>query len=324
MLNRRHVMIAFAAAALTTAAAGPALAKYPERPIQMLVPWGAGGGSDAVARIIASLMERELGQPIAVVNRAGGNGAVGHQAIAGAKPDGYTIGMITLEVTTMHWVGFSQLTPSDFVPFGQVNFDPAGITVRADAPYQNAGDLLTAIKAQPGKFKSSGGGAGAVSHIAVAGLLKAAGLPANAAPWVTTDSAATAQQELVAGGVEIVGSSLGETRALAEAGKVRSIAVMADERLAGFENIPTVKESSGINWSYSTWRGFGGPKGLPADVVERLSAALEKAYKSQEYADFMKNRGFGMKWRNGPEFAAFMADADKLNGELLKEIGLAK
>lgn len=323
MLNRRHVLAALATAALATTAASPALADYPDRPIQMYVPWGAGGGSDAVARIIASLMEKDLGQPITVVNRTGGSGAVGHQAIASAKPDGYTIGMITMEVTTMHWVGFSQLKSSDFVPFGQVNYDPAAVTVRADAPYKDVGEFIEAVKAAPGKYKSSGGGAGAVSHIAIAGLMKAAGLAPTAAPWVTMDSAATAQQELVAGGVEVVGSSLGETRALTEAGRVRPLAVMADERLPGFD-VPTVKEASGIDWSYSTWRGFAGPVGMPDEAVQKLSAALEKAYNSTEFKDFMMNRGFGMKWRDGAEFAAFMVEADAVNGEILKDLGLAK
>lgn len=323
MLNRRHVLAALATAALATTAASPALADYPDRPIQMYVPWGAGGGSDAVARIIASLMEKDLGQPITVVNRTGGSGAVGHQAIASAKPDGYTIGMITMEVTTMHWVGFSQLKSSDFVPFGQVNYDPAAVTVRADAPYKDVGEFIEAVKAAPGKYKSSGGGAGAVSHIAIAGLMKAAGLAPTAAPWVTMDSAATAQQELVAGGVEVVGSSLGETRALTEAGRVRPLAVMADERLPGFD-VPTVKEASGIDWSYSTWRGFAGPVGMPDEAVQKLSAALEKAYNSTEFKDFMMNRGFGMKWRDGAEFATFMVEADAVNGEILKDLGLAQ
>lgn len=323
MISRRNLLAAVAALSIA-AGATPAFAEYPDRPIQLIVPWGAGGGSDAVARMIASLMEKDLGQPVVVVNKTGGSGAVGHQAIASAKPDGYTIGMITMEVTTMHWVGFSQLTSTDFVPFGQVNFDPAAITVRADAPYKSVEDFIAAVKADPGKYKSSGGGAGAVSHIAIAGLLKAAGLPPSAAPWVTMDSAATAQQELVAEGIEVVGSSLGETRALTEAGKVKQLAVMADERLPGFDSVPTVKESSGINWSYATWRGFAGPVGMPEEAVKRLGASLEKAYNSPEFADFMKNRGFGMKWRNGADFAAFMVEADAVNGALLKDLGLAK
>lgn len=311
------------AGAVIMASGVSARADYPERPIQMLVPWGAGGGSDAVARIIASLMEKELGQPIAVVNKPGGNGAVGHQAIASAKPDGYTIGMVTMEITTMHWMGFSPLKSDAYVPLGQVNYDPAGVTVSIDAPYQNVQDVLDAVRKDPGKLKTSGGGVGAVPHVGIVGLLKAAGMQASDAPFVAAESSAAGLQELVSGGVHFVGSSLGETRSLVEAGKVRTIAVMSDERLPGFD-VPTVNESSDVKWSYATWRGFVAPKDVSAEVSAKLEAALEKAYNSSEYQDFMVNRGFGMKWRNSAEFAEFMVEADQINGDLLKEIGLAK
>lgn len=311
------------AVSLVLASGVAAQADYPDRPIQMLVPWGAGGGSDAVARIIASLMEKDLGQPIAVINRAGGNGAVGHQAIASAKPDGYTIGMATMEITTMHWMGFSPLKSDAYVALGQVNYDPAAITVSVDSPFQNAQELLDAVKKEPGKFKTSGGGVGAVPHVGIVGLLKSAGMTATDAPFVPTDSAATGLQELVSGGVHFVGSSLGETRSLVDAGKVRTLAVMSEERLPGFD-VPTVNEATDVNWSYSTWRGFVAPKGIPDEARDKLQAALEKAYNSPEYTEFMNNRGFGMKWRNGEDFTTFMVEADQVNGDLLKEIGLAK
>src|SRR5215475_15009651 len=101
--------------ALLVAIATTAHAQYPNRPIQLIVPWGAGGGTDATARIIASLMEKDLKQPINVVNRTGGSGVVGHDAIAKAAPDGYTIGLITVEIAMMHHVGLTALTPADYV-----------------------------------------------------------------------------------------------------------------------------------------------------------------------------------------------------------------
>jgi tripartite-type tricarboxylate transporter receptor subunit TctC len=113
-----------------------ALAQYPQRPIQLIVPWGAGGGTDATARVIGSLLESELKQPVIVVNRTGGSGVVGHQAIASAQPDGYTIGMITVEIAMMHHVGLTTLEHTDYTPIGLVNADPAGINVRVDSPYK--------------------------------------------------------------------------------------------------------------------------------------------------------------------------------------------
>src|SRR5256885_16035967 len=144
----------FLAAALLAFASLVSAQNYPSRPITMIVPWGAGGGTDATARIIASLLEKELGQPVNVVNRTGGSGVVGHAAIAGATPDGYTIGMVTVEIGMMHWQALTELSGASYTPIGLVYADPAGLQVRADAPYKDAKELIAAIKANPGKFKA--------------------------------------------------------------------------------------------------------------------------------------------------------------------------
>src|SRR5436305_12643349 len=161
-----------------------AVAAYPERPVTLIVPWAAGGGTDATARIIGSLLEKELGQPVNVVNRTGGSGVVGHQAIAQAAPDGYTIGMITVEISMMHWQGLTDLSGASNTPIGLVNVDPAGLQVRADAPYKTAMDLVKAVKANPGKFKASGTGQGGIWHLAVDGMLKDLGVEHADVPWV--------------------------------------------------------------------------------------------------------------------------------------------
>ena len=146
----RRILAMLLVAVSTTAAQ----AQYPQRPVQLIVPWGAGGGTDATARIIAALLEKELKQPFNVVNRTGGSGVVGHDAIANAAPDGYTIGLITVEITMMHHVGLTKLKHTDYTPIGLVNADPAAINVRSDSPYKSVKDLLAAIKANPGKMKA--------------------------------------------------------------------------------------------------------------------------------------------------------------------------
>src|SRR5258706_15689045 len=132
-------------AALLCVAAAAAHAQYPQRPVQVIVPWGAGGGTDATARIIAVLLEKELKQPFNVVNRTGGSGVVGHDAIAKATPDGYIIGMITVEITMRHHVGRTPLTYKDYTPIGLGNPDAAAINVRAEAPSKSGKDLRAAI-----------------------------------------------------------------------------------------------------------------------------------------------------------------------------------
>jgi tripartite-type tricarboxylate transporter receptor subunit TctC len=183
-------LLAAAAYALLLAASSAAFAQYPQRPVQLIVPWGAGGGTDATARIIATLLEKELKQPFNVVNRTGGSGVVGHDAIAKAAPDGYTIGLITVEITMMHHVGLTPLKHTDYTPIGLVNADPAGVHVRVDSPYKSTKELLAAIKANPGKLKASGTGQGGIWHLAIAGLLKDQGIDPNALPWVPSQGAA--------------------------------------------------------------------------------------------------------------------------------------
>lgn len=238
-----------AGAAMLAAAGAQA---YPDRPITLIVPWGAGGGTDATARIIASLMEKDLKQPVNVVNRTGGSGVVGHAAIAQAPADGYTIGLITVEIAMMHWQGLTELTPSSYTPIALVNADPAGVQVPADAPYKSVKELLAAVKASPGKFKASGTGQGGIWHLALAGLLRSQGIDPSSVGWVPSNGAAPGLQDMIAGGVQIAPVSLPEARALIEAGKVKSLAVMDTKPSALFPNVPTLKSETGSDWTMAS------------------------------------------------------------------------
>ncbi|MFY8082607.1 MAG: tripartite tricarboxylate transporter substrate binding protein [Rubrivivax sp.] len=319
-LTRRTVL----GLSLAAAAGGAFAQKWPDRPITLVVPWGAGGGTDAVARMLGSLMEKDLGQPVNVVNRTGGSGVVGHSAIASAAPDGYTIGLITVEITMMHHQKLTELNPTSYTPIALVNLDPAGFQVRADSAYKNMNDVMNAIKANPGKFKASGTGQGGIWHLALAGMLRDAKIDPATVPWVPSNGAAPGLQDLVAGGVEFVPCSLPEARSLIDAGKVRSLAVMDSQRSALFPNVPTLKEATGSSWATGAWRGIAAPKGLPADVAARLEASVKKAYDSKEYKDFMAQRGFGMLWGNSGEFARFMAKGDADMKAVMTAVGLAK
>jgi tripartite-type tricarboxylate transporter receptor subunit TctC len=299
-------------------------AQYPQRPVQLIVPWGAGGGTDATARIIAALMEKELKQPINVVNRTGGSGVVGHQAIASAPADGYTLGLITVEIAMMHHVGLTALKPGDYTPIGLVNADPAGVNVRAVSTYKSVKVLLNAIKANPGKMKASGTGQGGIWHLAIAGLLKEQGIDPNALPWVPSNGAAPGLQDMVAGGVDVVPCSLPEARAMIDAGKVRALAVMDANPPALYPNLPTLKHELGTNWQIAAWRVIAAPKGLPANVQRTLVGVLKTVYDSKEYKDFMASRGFGVVWADPAGTSKFMADSDATLGAALKAVGLAK
>ncbi len=324
MLGRRH-LVGLAFGLGLVAAAGAAEAAYPDRPITLICPWGAGGGTDATARIVASLLEKELGVPVNVVNRIGGSGVVGHSAIATAAPDGYTLGILTVEIGMMHWQGLTELTSKDYTPLALFNEDPAGLQVTADAPYATAKDLLEAVKGtQKGEMKASGTGQGGIWHLAIAGMLQEAGLPPDQVQWVPSQGAAPGLQDLVAGGVQIVPSSVPEAKSLMDAGKVKSLAVMSEQRNPAFPDVPTLKEATGISWTIGAWRGFAGPKGLPQEVTDKLVPAFAKVYESNDYKNFMGQRGFGVIYMPPEEFAKFAEARDQSLGEVMKGIGLAK
>ena len=325
----RRSFIARAAAsiaglALVSAVIPAVAADYPNRPITMVVPWGAGGGTDATARIIGSLLEKELGQPVTVVNRTGGSGVVGHSAIASAKPDGYTIGLATVEIGMMHWQGLTKLNSTDYTPLGLVNADPAGVQVNADSPYKDVKQLLAAIKANPGKLKGSGTGQGGIWHLAIAGLLSDQGIDPSSLPWVPSQGAAPGLQDMIAGGIDVAPVSLPEARSLIDAGKVRSLAIMADQPSGLYPNVPTLKSALGSNWTMAAWRGVVGPKGIPSDISNKLATAIKKVAASKDYTDFMAQRGYGVIYAGPSEFATFMAKSDASLGATMKAVGLVK
>jgi tripartite-type tricarboxylate transporter receptor subunit TctC len=325
MLRRVLLKMVAAGAALSFATAGAsAQSNYPERPITIIVPWAAGGGTDATARIIGSLLEKEIGQPVNVVNRTGGSGVVGHEAIASAAPDGYTLGLATVEIGMLHWQGLTNRSFEDYTPVALMNLDPAGVQVRADAPYKTVNDLIEDIKKNPGKFKASGTGQGGIWHLAIAGMLDSLKIDPGTVRWVPSQGAAPGLQDLMAGGVEIVPCSLPEARSLIDAGRVKSLAIMDTEKNPIFPNVPTLKEQTGSDWTIGAWRGIVGPKGLPADVTKKLTAAMEKIYNSKEYKDFMSQRGFGVRWAASDDFLAFWKKSDQDLGAVMKKVGLAK
>lgn len=291
----------FAAALLVLSAL--AHAQYPQRPVQLVVPWASGGVTDAMARLVAGLLEKEIKQPVNVVNRTGASGAAGHQAIAAAPADGYTLGMITVEITMMHHVGATRVRYTDYTPLALMNVDPAAIHVRADAPYGSVNDLLAAVKANPGKLRASGAGRGGIWHLAIAGLLRERGIDPAALAWVPSDGAAPALRELLAGGIEVVPCSIPEARAMIDEGKVRTLET----------DLPI-----------SAWRAIVGPKGLPLDAQRVLVPALKRVHDSKEYQGFMAQRGLAALWADPEGTARFMALSDANLGRALEALGLAK
>lgn len=323
MKTRNH-LCAGLVALMATVALPAAAQDWPDGPVTLIVPWGAGGGTDATARMIGSILEEQIGVPVPVQNRTGGSGVIGHAGIADAAADGQTIGVATLEIGTMHHLGLTDLDHTGYTPLGLYNADPAAIFVQGNSDYATISDLLAALDAAPdGEMKGSGSAQGGVNHLALAGMLMAAGLPANRVAWVPSEGAAPGLQDLAAGGVSVATASLPEATALMEAGLIRPLAVFSEERLDIAPDVPTFQEATGHAFALGSWRGMVAPAGLDPEVAEQITAALGTVVEDPRYTEFMAERGYAMQWTTGADFEAFMQASDERLGETLRAIGLA-
>ncbi len=311
-----------AAGSLLIACGTGAQAAWPERPVTIIVPAGAGGGTDATGRLLAAQLKDIFGQNFNVVNQGQGGGVVGITNIVQAEPDGYTIGVL---YNYAHYkeLGQADFEVESFTPIAQYNFDPAGFHVKADSPFKNISQALDAIKADPAKYNiACGGGCGGSWPLAIATLMYDWGVDLGKVNMIPGKGAAAAIQELAAGGVDVVPSSVPEAGALIQAGKVRGLAVFGAKRLEAFPDIPTLKEETGKDLLLGAWRGVVGPAGLPQDIADKLEAAIQKIYESEAFQTAMTSRGFGLQWRNSADFKAFMVNETKNVKAVIKALGL--
>ncbi|NBF38896.1 MAG: tripartite tricarboxylate transporter substrate binding protein [Spirochaetes bacterium] len=295
--------------------------EFPSRPITLICPWAAGGGTDRTARFIAEQLSDVLGTPVNVSNQTGGNGAVGHSAAANADPNGYTIGNVTFEVAALEYLGYSDVTPDDYTALMQFNQDPAAVIVRADAEWDTVDDLLEDIRQEPaGTYTFAGSGTASVWDLARVGMLNSVGIDPNKVKYIPTKGAAPAITEMLGGEVDVLTSSYPEAAAQIESGDLKALGIMAEDRVPLYEDVPTLKEQ-GVDWVYGTWRGFTVPEGTPEERVQVLQDALMQVVQSEEFEEFMANNQFGIKIREGEEFMDFMMTTYRELEEIIEVAG---
>jgi tripartite-type tricarboxylate transporter receptor subunit TctC len=298
--------------------------EFPSKPLTIVCPWSAGGGTDRTARFMAEQLSARLGQPVNVVNKTGGAGAVGFSAGATARPDGYTITNLTFEINTLKHLGYSDLTPENYVPLLQFNEDASAVIVHKDAPYETIQDLLDDIKAQPeGSFTFSGSSIGSVWDLARVGLLNKAGIDPNKVKYVPSKGAAPAITELLGKHVDVITCSYPEAASQVEAGELKVLVIMADERNPQFDQVPTAKEQ-GFDFSYGTWRGYALPAKTKPEVAQVLIDAFQDIVASDEFKDFMARNGFGIKVRAGDEFMTYMVNQFNGLSDIIELAGYGK
>jgi tripartite-type tricarboxylate transporter receptor subunit TctC len=246
---------------------------YPNHRIELVVPWQAGGGADVVARALSAAAAKHLPQPLVVINKPGATGAVGLGEVVHAKPDGYKLVLSSSELTFLNYLGLAKFTYEDLVPIARLNADPAAVVVRADAPYATLEQFLAAARKPDSNMRVGNAGQGSTWHMAAAALAEKTGARFNHIPY---PGGAPATMALLGGHIDAVTVSTAEVASYVEAGKLKVLAVMADKRVAGYDNVPTLKERN-IDLSIGIWRGISAPKGTPPEVIAVLKAAVTKS-----------------------------------------------
>ena len=260
--------------------------------------------------------------PVNVINRGGGAAVPGHSAIANAKPDGYTIGVVTNDISLYKPQGLADLTYENMRPLAQATRIASGINVIAGSPYKTVKDLADAIKSNPGELKATGAAPGVNWHIAFLGLMIDLGVKPESVIWVPTQGGTAGHLDVAAGNSTFSTASMAEGTALIAAGKLQPLAVMAEERLKGFPDTPTLKEEIDSDWTYSVVHGVAGPKDLPDDIAKRLNDALGKVIQSDEFREAMATRSIEVAWLPGDAYkealAADLASTTKILEQVKK------
>ena len=300
-----------------------ASASYPKKGISVICPWGAGGGTDACLRAFANAMGKDLGVTLTVDNRTGGGGILGHQAIATANPDGYTIGMITFELATYKKLGTSELTYLDYDPLCRVNTDAAAVTVNAAWAKENniksLSDFIDYAKAHPGQVQMGGSSNASVWHIAGGYLMQETGIQIQMITY--QEGAAMAVQNAASGFINGVTVSLAEARSFIESGNLICLGVMDEVRNPVFPDVPTCIEQ-GYNITYYTQRGMAVPKGVDPAIKARLEQACANAINDPEFVEFMNNNGQKISYLDAAGYEAYLKQSATDVANAMDAVGL--
>ncbi|HKH65739.1 MAG TPA: tripartite tricarboxylate transporter substrate binding protein [Reyranella sp.] len=318
--TRRAALVGVSA--LPFAAAGPvrAQARFPDRPIRLIIPWAAGGPADAGFRILAQSVSKKLGQQVIVDNKAGASGIMGAIALQEAKPDGYTISQMHMSVLRQPLLN-KQLTYNpinDLTYILQITGFIMGVVVKADAPWKTLPELLAYAKANPGKLNWGTLGIGSTQHLA----MERVGLAQGGLSWTHAPYRGTADtlRALLGGEIDFASESSGWAP-MVEAGQLRLLAVFTAQRAKRFPNVPTVKEL-GIDVVIDSPGGLIGPKGMDPAVVAVLADAFRAAAQEPEHLKFLENMDQPLILLDGPAYKAAMAKTYEEEKELLRRLNL--
>lgn len=281
--------------------------------VEIIVPWGAGGGSDQATRQLVLGAEETCGTTFVVSNRTGAAGATGHEAGAAAKADGKTLTDMTAEVTILPHLGNTTVSYKDFTPIMRFASISPAFVVPKDSPFKSIDDMVSAMESDD-KVRIGTTGAGGIWDIAAGGFEQAADV--DFTERVPYDGGAAIIQAVLGGHIEVGVLAAPEVLAQSESGELRVLAIADDERTAILPDVPTLKEQ-GYDWATRTWFGVAGPAGLEQEQVSALEECLTESWESDEYQTFLKNQGYNAAYLDTADFTEFVKGEDELFAELV-------
>jgi tripartite-type tricarboxylate transporter receptor subunit TctC len=309
MQSRIVTAIIGAVLALVAATGSTGAQNFPNKPVQLMVAYPPGGSTDVGARIVASIAEKTLGQPIIVVNKGGAGGQVGWTELVRQKPDGYYIGYINLPATNTVILDPERkaiFTENDFTPIINQVLDPGVIWVRADSRYKTMQDLIDDAKRSPNTIRTATTGILSDDHLAI--LMTEEAAPGAVFRLVHLEGGAAQFKEIMGGNIDAAFDNVGSIMTRVKSGEVRALAVLDDVRSKFLPDVATTKELGYPTVLSNSTRGIAGPKGMPEPILGKLRDVLKKAMEDPDHVSKLESQGLAIKVMVGDEYAKYFAD----------------
>jgi tripartite-type tricarboxylate transporter receptor subunit TctC len=314
----RRSLIVLTSLVAVIAAAAAARAAYPDRPVKLIVPWAAGGDTDAIFRPFGQQLQKHLGQTVVVANVTGASGTAGAREAKGSPPDGYTLYAVHDYIHSTYYTGVADVAYTDFEPICSVSNTPSVLTASPKTKWSSWQELAADAKARPGQI-TVGATLGSTSHFFPALIEKAGGVKFK---YVSYEGLAPRMNAILGGHIDLTDSNLTQ-KGKVDAGQLKFLAVATEKRLADAPNVPTLKEL-GVNVVYAVTRGIMVPKGTPADVIARLEDACQKSTSEAKFSEDMAKQGTFVRYLDRKGYTAFLRQNDELNKTLARDLGLLK
>ena len=317
-----HKVLALGALALAALSAPATAQSWPQRPINVIVPFPAGGGTDAFARPLASQLDKQMNNRVLIDNRGGAGGTLGASAASKAEPNGYNffMGAAHHAIAPSIYLKLDYDIEKDFIPVALVATPPQVVVVNpAKIEAKTLAELIAYAKANPGKLDFASAGRGTTHHLADELFNILAGTKINHVPY---RGAGPMMQDLIAGHVQVAFDGLGSSANQIQGGALRALAVAAPQRSTAIPNVPTAEEAGLKGYEVSTWYGMFAPKGTPPEIVEKMKAEIRKALDSPELKDAWAKNGSTTPTLTGAEFGQFVSAEVKRWHDVVQQAGI--